>query len=144
MKNSLQTRADRQLNATTLFLLPPLPPLLAVNPTRSSMFRRIDVLVATCFIVTRLWQKTAVVKNESWRGVWKNRWNFSLWLGFRRGNGWGIVIPIIMKKLSWVLVCAICEREEKRVGKYRETVRSGVQKNNPNWRNTIIFHCIIS
>ena len=54
LKKSLQTRADRQLDASTLFLLPPLPPQLAASLAWSSMLRRINVLVAMCFVVTRL------------------------------------------------------------------------------------------
>ena len=45
LKKSLQTRADRQLDASTLFLLSPLPPLLAMSPARSSMLGRMKVLV---------------------------------------------------------------------------------------------------
>ena len=37
LKKSLRTRADRQLDTSTLFLLPPLPPLVAAAPARSSI-----------------------------------------------------------------------------------------------------------
>ena len=52
LKKSLPTRADRQLETSNFFLLPPLPPLVAANPARSSILRRINVLVATCCVVT--------------------------------------------------------------------------------------------
>ena len=44
LKKSLQTRADRQLDASTLFLLPPLPSLLAVSPARQNQRACCNVL----------------------------------------------------------------------------------------------------
>ena len=54
LKKSLRTHTNRQLDASTLFLLPPLPPLVAAPPARSSILRSINVLVATCRFVISL------------------------------------------------------------------------------------------